>query len=131
QARLIEQVRHDPPVAPRKRDPKVPRDLETIVLRAIAKEPGQRYATTEVLAADLENYLADRPIVARRSGLPERAWRWCRRNKAAAGLLGASGIAALALVALVVGLAYSADLKAAKEKSDRYLYFNRISLAER
>ena len=103
-ARLIEQVIHDPPPSPRKHDPRVPRDLETIVLKAIAKEPAERYATAEALAEDLENFLADRPIVARRSGLPERAWRWCRRNPAAAGLLAASAVAALALVGVGVAI---------------------------
>jgi serine/threonine protein kinase len=99
-ARLIDQVIHDPPAAPRKHDPRIPRDLETIVLKAIAKEPAERYATAEAMATDLENFLADRPIVAWRSSLPERAWRWCRRNKAAAGLFGASAVAALALVGI-------------------------------
>ena len=83
-AKLIDQVIHDQPPAPRKHDPRVPRDLETIVMKAIAKEPAERYATAEALSADLENFVADRPIVARRSGLAERALRWCRRNRAAA-----------------------------------------------
>ena len=68
-AKLIDQVIHDPPPAARKHDPRVPRDLETIVMKTIAKEPGERYATAEALAADLENFLADRPIVARRISL--------------------------------------------------------------
>src|SRR5262249_54442900 len=70
--KLIEQVIHDPPPAPRKKDPRVPRDVETIVLKAIAKDPAERYATADAMAADLENFLADRPIVARRSGPAER-----------------------------------------------------------
>ena len=94
-ARLIERVIHDPPPAPRKHrpaDPARPRDDRA---KAIAKEPGERYATAEALAADLGNFLADKPIVARRSRLAERAWRWCRRNPAAAGLLAVSGVAML------------------------------------
>ena len=63
-ARLIEQVIHDPPPPPRKLDRQVPRDLETIVLKSIAKEPADRYASREAMAEDLENYLADRPIAA-------------------------------------------------------------------
>jgi WD40 repeat protein/serine/threonine protein kinase len=118
-ARLIDQVIHDPVVAPRKRDPRVPRDLETIVLKAIAKEPVDRYATAEALAADLENYLADRPIVARRSSAAERAWRWCRRNKAAAGFLAASAVASLALVGFVVSLVYHGKLRAAQVETER------------
>ncbi len=144
-AKLIEQVIHDPPPSPRKLDPRVPRDLETIVLKAIAKEPGERYATAEALAADLENFLADRPIVARRSGLPERAWRWCRRNPAAAGLLAASGVAVLALVGLAVGFAYNGQLKEknqeiiatnlqlklANEREEKTRYFKNVLMAER
>jgi WD40 repeat protein/serine/threonine protein kinase len=118
-ARLIEQVIHDPPPSPRESNPRIPRDLETIVLKAIAKEPGERYATAEALAADLESYLADRPIVARRSGLAERAWRWCRRNPAAAGLLAASGIAALTLVGLGVALGYHSKLRGALAEVNR------------
>jgi WD40 repeat protein/serine/threonine protein kinase len=137
-ARLIEQVVHDAPPAPRKHDPRVPRDLETIVLKAIAKEPGERYATAEALASDLNNYLADRPIVARRSSLSERAWRWCRRNKAAAGLLAASAVAALALVGVVVGIIYNTRLEAAnyelrvtQQAEESLKYFNHMVLAER
>src|SRR5262249_46051096 len=100
-ARLIEQVLHETPAPPRKVDPTVPRDLETIVLKAIAHEPGERYATAKALAEDLENFLAGKAISARRVGMPERAWRWCRRNPAAAGLIGASAVTALALVGLL------------------------------
>ena len=67
QAELIEKVLHDSPEAPRKLDPKIPRDLETIVLKAIAKEPGDRYATAQALGEDLERFLEDRPI--RRGGV--------------------------------------------------------------
>jgi WD40 repeat protein/serine/threonine protein kinase len=113
-ARLIEQVIHDPPAAPRKHDSRIPRDLETIVLKAIAKEPAERYATAEAMSADLRNFLADRPIVARRSGAVETAWRWCRRNKAAAGFLAASMIAVLALVGVVVGVVDNARVRSSR-----------------
>src|SRR5262249_18432408 len=91
--KLIDQVIHDQPTSPRKLDPRVPRDLETIVMKAIAKRRGERYATAEALSADLENFVTDRPILARRSSPVERAWLWCRRNKAAAGLLAATAVA--------------------------------------
>ena len=80
QSELIEKVLHDSPEAPRKLDPKVPRDLETIVLKAIAKEPGSRYATAQALGEDLKRFLEDRTILARRSTTAEQCWRWCRRN---------------------------------------------------
>src|SRR5207248_10695662 len=78
-ARLVERVQREEPVRPRKLDPKIPRDLETIVLKAMAKEPARRYQTAGELAEDLRRFLADRPVKARRSSAVERAWRWCRR----------------------------------------------------
>jgi WD40 repeat protein/serine/threonine protein kinase len=136
--RLIEQVKNEPPPPPRKVDPRIPRDLETIVLKAIAKQPAERYATAEALAADLENYLADRPIVARRSSTAERAWRWCRRNKAAAGFLAASAVASLTLVGFAVSLAFQGKLRAAQviaedalARERDFLYQNRVIFAER
>src|SRR5262249_32945000 len=96
---LIRRVTHDEPPGPRKVDPRIPRDLETIVLKAIDKEPSRRYETAGELAADLRRCEDDRPIEARRSTLAERAWRACKRNPVSAGL--AAGL----LLALLAGLA--------------------------
>jgi WD40 repeat protein len=85
-ARLIQQVMHEEPQALRKVNRAVPRDLETVVHKATAKEPARRYARAAELAADLQRFLDDRPIRARRVGAAERCWRWCRRNPAVAGL---------------------------------------------
>ncbi len=90
-ARLIEKVLREPPVPPRKLDPHIPRDLETIVLKCLAKDAAGRYATAEELAEDLRRFLADRTIRARRASQWERTWRWCRRNPAVASLLAAVG----------------------------------------
>jgi serine/threonine protein kinase/WD40 repeat protein/tetratricopeptide (TPR) repeat protein len=98
-ARLIERVAREEPPTPRKLDAHIPRDLETIVLKAMAKEPAGRYGSADALAEDLRRFLADRPVLARRSPLPERAWRWCRRNPAVATL---SGFAALLVAAVAV-----------------------------
>jgi serine/threonine protein kinase len=84
-AKLMKMVAHEAPTAPRKLDPAIPRDLETVVLKAIAREPEQRYASAEQMAEDLRRFLADRPILARRTGGLERLWRWSRRNPALAG----------------------------------------------
>jgi tetratricopeptide (TPR) repeat protein len=86
-SKLIHCVTHEEPLPPRRVNPEVPRDLETIVLKAIAKEPAHRYATAAALAEDLKRFLDLKPIRARRVGLPERFWRWCRRNPAVASLL--------------------------------------------
>ena len=71
-ARLVERVQHEEPARPRKLDPQIPRDLETVVLKAIAKDPGRRYATATAMAEDLRRFLADRPVKARRAPTWER-----------------------------------------------------------
>ena len=80
--KLIERISNGAVPKPRSIDPRIPSDMETIVLKAMASEPGERYASAEALAEDLERFLADRTILARRSSTRERAWRWCRRNPA-------------------------------------------------
>ena len=65
--KLIERVLHESPPPLRQLDRRIPRDLETIVLKALAKEPGERYATAGQLAEDLRRFVAGRPILARRS----------------------------------------------------------------
>ena len=72
-----------------KLDPAIPRDLATIVHKAIARDPSDRYATAGDLAADLTRFLEDRPIRARRLSPFGVAWRWARRNKPVASLLAA------------------------------------------
>jgi serine/threonine protein kinase/WD40 repeat protein len=99
-AALIESTRRQAPPAPRQFDARIPGDLETIVLKAMAREPGDRYASAGALAEDLRNFLADRPIRARRSSTLEHLWRWCRRNRALASL--AAGLL-LAVVVLAIG----------------------------
>ncbi len=85
--KLVKRVMHGEPVRPRKVDRAVPRDLETVVLKAIAHDPAHRYQTPAEMAEDLKRFVEDRPVRARRAGGTERAWRWCRRNPLPAGLL--------------------------------------------
>jgi len=85
---LLHQVLHDEPKPPRALNDKVPRDLQTVCLKALAKEPGGRYQTAEGLAADLRRFLAGEPVLARPVGPVGKGWRWCRRRPALAGLLG-------------------------------------------
>ncbi len=88
-AKLVEQVLAASPPKPRSINPAIPRDLETIVLKAIARDPAMRYASASEMADDLRRYQEDRPIRARRASSAEQAWRWCRRNPAVAGLIAA------------------------------------------
>jgi tetratricopeptide (TPR) repeat protein/tRNA A-37 threonylcarbamoyl transferase component Bud32 len=104
-------VLHQDPVPPRALQPKVPRDLETICLKCLQKEPTRRYAAAEALAADLHRFLAGAPIQARPIGVWERGVKWARRQPARAALLAVSGAAALIVVAVV--LAYNARLRGA------------------
>ena len=93
------QVIHDEPVSPSRLNTKVPRDLETICLKCLSKEPQRRYANAAALADDLKRFAEGRPIQARPVGWGERSWRWCRRNPTVAALL----VTALALVGLASG----------------------------
>jgi WD40 repeat protein/tRNA A-37 threonylcarbamoyl transferase component Bud32 len=86
---LLHQVLHDEPRAPASLNDQVPRDLQTVCLKAMAKEPHRRYATAADLAADLRRFLAGEPIQARPVGRGERLLRWARRNPLAASLLAA------------------------------------------
>ncbi|MHC4814955.1 MAG: protein kinase domain-containing protein, partial [Planctomycetota bacterium] len=96
---LVHKVAHGTPTPPRKLRPNIPDDLEVIVLKAISKEPGHRYQTAAEFKEDLQNFLEDRPINARRTTALEHAWRWCRRNRAVASL---SVVALLLLIAATV-----------------------------
>jgi WD40 repeat protein len=91
------------PVRPRVLNARVDRDLETICLKCLEKEPGRRYASAEALALDLERWLAGEPIQARPGSLAARVWNWARRRPAAAALLAVS-VAGLGFL-LSLGLA--------------------------
>jgi serine/threonine-protein kinase len=101
----IMQVTRDEPMAPRRLVEKVPRDLETICLKCLQKEPAKRYATAGALAADLRRFLSGEPILARPIFAPERVWRWCRRNPWIA--ISSAAIFVL-LLAVAIGSTYAA-----------------------
>ena len=95
----LEQVKSVDPVHPSRLVPRVPRDLETIALVCLRKEPHRRYASASALAEDLRRFRAGEPIQARRIGPIRRGWRWCRRNPAVAGLTTATMLLLTALAA--------------------------------
>jgi serine/threonine-protein kinase len=101
------QVLSDDPVPPRRLQSKTPRDLETICLKCLHKEPARRYAGALELAQDLERFLQGQPIQARPIGLIERSWRLCRQHRAKVGLTAAAVL--LVLGTLVGGLWYQGE----------------------
>lgn len=96
---VLEQVLHREPVSPRVLNPSVPRDLETICLKCLEKEPARRYGTAAEMGEDLGRHLKSETIVARPVSPPEKAWRWCRRKPALAAALAACVIAVFAGIA--------------------------------
>jgi WD40 repeat protein/predicted Ser/Thr protein kinase len=129
-------MNHDPP-RPRQLDPAIPQDLETIVLKAMARDPSQRYATAAEMTEDLRRFLDDRPIRARRAALWERTARWCRRNPVVAGLIAALVVVFLAGFAGVTvqwrrayNEARRADREAQRARDEKALSDHRWYLAE-
>jgi WD40 repeat protein len=124
----LEQVRSHEPLPPRRLRPKLPRDLETICLRCLQKEPGKRYPSAGELAEDLRRFLDGKPIRAR----PVRAWervvKWARRRPAAAALIAVSSLGSMLVVGgLIVGVVLIA---AAYKREQQTSYLNAITSAE-
>jgi WD40 repeat protein/tRNA A-37 threonylcarbamoyl transferase component Bud32 len=113
----ILQVVNSEPVAPTQLQAKTPRDLETICLKCLHKEPSKRYASAAALAEDLQRFLAGEPIAARPVGRLERGWRWCRRNPAVAALLATVALTLLIGAGVATVLAVLASQNA--ERADQ------------
>ena len=118
-AAVIHNVLHQEPVKPRLIDSAIPRDLETICLKAMAKSAADRYPNCHEMAADLERWSSDEPIHARRINLIARARKWARRSPAIAGL--ATAVAVVTLIGLIgVSLAWS-NANSARESAEKNL----------
>jgi WD40 repeat protein len=112
----LELVRHAEPTPPSQLQPGCPRDLETICLKCLQKEPTRRYVSAALLADDLRRFLNHEPIQARPVGGAERLRKWLRRRPAVAASIGLAALALVALVALTVRLTYSWELEDANQK---------------
>ncbi len=147
--KLVEQIKTEEPPRPRMVDPRIPRDLETIILKAIEKDPAARYQSAEALGQDLGRFIADEPIHARRLTVVEKLLRWSRRNRGLAASL--AGILLLLSVVAVggsvaalwyrdsaarfAGLARARDLaskraETARDQAEASLYLSHITLAD-
>ncbi len=127
---LLRQIAQEEPQPPRRANPAVPPELETIVLKALAKEPAERYATAQELADDLRRFLEDKPIRAKRPTLRQRAAKWARRHRPIVLTAGISAVLALVATVAVLAISY-AQINRAKGKLERTLYSRNIELAAR
>jgi WD40 repeat protein/serine/threonine protein kinase len=136
---VLRQIAFEEPWPPRRLNKSIPAELETIVLKATAKNPEERYATAQELADDLRRFLEDKPIKAKRPSLRQRAAKWARRHKTV--VRAAMVVLALAVVALAVSTVFiwqaNEDLNKAlererqlHEKERQNLYYQRIGRAE-
>ncbi len=132
--KLIDRISGGAVPRPRSIDPRIPSDLETIVLKAMARESAERYLSARALAEDLERFLADRTILARRSSARERTWRWCHRNPALAAVTGlaASLTVLVAIVSTVAALVSIRQLdRTTKAERQAELALGKSTTAER
>jgi hypothetical protein len=134
----LEMVQRNAPERPSLINARVDRDLETICLKCLEKDPWRRYDSAAALAEDLERWLLGEPILARPVGRLERVAKWSRRHPTATALVAMSGLAALTLVGLGVALFVHSKLQAAYAEKDAalareliVLYQNRVIFAER
>ncbi len=126
-AKLIRRITQETLPDPRRLNRAIPVDLETIVLKAIAREPSERYTSADQLAADLRCYLASKPIMARRTSWRERTWMWCHRNPMVAALV------ALVMILLVTTsvVSVAAAVRIYREKNIAQTNLSRAEKAER
>lgn len=117
--KLVEKIGRSVPQRMRSLAPEAPRDLETVIHKALARAAGDRYSTAQDLADDLRRFVDGRPVKARRHGWSEQAWRWCRRNPVVAGL--ATTVALLLCAVAAVSTAAAIQLNTALNDANNNL----------
>ncbi len=138
----LKQVLEQEPISPRSLNAAVDKDLETICLKCLEKDPEKRYGSARELAEDLDRFLRGHPISARPVGKVERLWRWCRRNRALAAV-GATALVLLLTLSIGGPLVafYQAELKnqateaaqaekLARQQAFRYYYAAQMNLIQ-
>ncbi len=123
---LMQRVVSQSPAPLRSISPAVPHDLETIIEKAIAREPAERYATAAELGDDLQRFMDDKPIRARRASQAERLARWCRRNPGLGGLL--TAVALLLVLIIIVLSAATIRLNRERDRTREAYLENRRTL---
>jgi WD40 repeat protein/serine/threonine protein kinase len=140
---IMTQVINDDPKQPRKMNDRIPRDLETICLKCLRKQPHERYASAAHLADDLRRFLTGEPIHAKPVTRWSRMWRYARRHPAATTLFMTSAVTLLALIYLPLALWNNSRLQellseteaariaeaSQREKAEQYQYYHHIALA--
>jgi serine/threonine protein kinase len=112
----VQQVIREEPVAPTRLQPSVPRDLETVCLKCLEKDPGRRYASAAALADDLGRFQRREPLLARPAGRWERTVKWARRRPLAAALVGVIVLAAVTLLAVWAG--FTVELHRERDRAE-------------
>lgn len=142
QATILRHIAEEEPTPPRRLDRAIPRDLETIVLKALAKDPQRRYTSAAAMASDLRRLVAGEPILARPIGILERSWKWAKRRPAAAAILAVALLAAAVLQVVILrhgvelGQANERERQRAQEAEERerigrrHLYAAHMTLAQ-
>jgi serine/threonine protein kinase/WD40 repeat protein len=127
-ALTLMKVLSDEPLPPSRWRPGLPRDLDTICLKCLEKDPPRRYAGAGELAEDLRRYQAGEPIKARPIGIFERTWRWCRRQPLTAAALTSTAVLGLGL--LITVLVYNARLRESLANEERLAEDRRVQIVQ-
>jgi WD40 repeat protein/serine/threonine protein kinase len=134
---MLRQIAFEEPRRPRQLNRAIPQELETIVLKALEKNPAERYATAKEMADDLERFLKDEPIRAKQPSLVQRVRKWSRRHRpvVASAIIAFVAVVAIAIAALGISLAKISvaytDMSAALDREKQTRYLQGIALAGR